>query len=84
MNHDGLYTIPTSALRDQKLAAQFVKRGPRPRSDGLALDGAGRVLMTDIEHRSIARLEAGMLTTLVQHPRVIWADSVATAPDGAI
>ena len=92
MSHERLYKVPTAALRDeslsdQDLAARVVPVGPKPLSDGIAVDAAGNVLITDIEHGAIDRLPvdgAGKLTTLVRSPRVVWADGVVVAPDGAV
>jgi sugar lactone lactonase YvrE len=90
MNHDTLYRIPTAALLDPKLgesqvAAQIVKVGKKPLSDGISRDPVGNILLTDIEHGGIARMTAdGKLQTLIKSPKVIWADGVVMAPDGYI
>ncbi len=90
MSHARLYKVPTAALRDPQLAPaalerQIVELGRKPLSDGITLDRAGNVLLTDIEHGGIARLDAaGRLTTLVTSLDVLWADGVVAAPNGDI
>jgi sugar lactone lactonase YvrE len=90
MSHDRLFKVPTEALRDpalspDDLARQIVAVGKKPLSDGITLERDGSVLITDIEHGGIARLDAaGKLTTLMKSPRVIWADGVVLGADGAV
>lgn len=93
MSHGRLYKVPTAALRDPELseaelAKQIVELGRKPLSDGITLDAQGRILLTDIEHGGIARLDpadpAGKLTTLTRSPSVIWADGVVLSPTGDI
>lgn len=89
MAHDGLYRVPLAALRDATLApAAVVKKVERvsekPLSDGLSIDLAGHVLITDVEHGSIMRHRAdtGTLETLVSTPRIRWSDGLSHGPDG--
>jgi sugar lactone lactonase YvrE len=90
MNHDTLYKVPTAALLDPTLSAdalatQIVAVGKKPLSDGITMDAAGNVLLTDIEHGGIARMGAdGKVQTLVTSKTVIWADGVAMAPDQSV
>jgi len=70
-----------------RLRAPSPPARPQPLSDGIAVDPAGNVLITDVERGAIDRLPAdgqGKLTTLIRSLAVIWADGVAVAPDGAI
>lgn len=89
MTHDGLYRVPLAALRDPALdgaalAAQVERVSDKPLSDGLSIDGAGNVLITDVEHGSVMRRRAdsGALETLVRDPRIRWSDGLSHGPDG--
>jgi sugar lactone lactonase YvrE len=94
MTHDRAFRLPMAALKDAKLDDTALGRlieeiGPKPMSDGIALDAQGRLLITDIENGGIARLDMkaspqGRLRTLVKSPKVIWADGIVAAPDGSI
>jgi sugar lactone lactonase YvrE len=91
MNHDRMYRVPTAALGDvalspRQLAAKVEDVGPKPLSDGITIDGQGRLLITDVEHGGIMRLapDSRELVTLVASPKVVWADGVVLAPDGQV
>ena len=90
MSHEQMYKVPTAALLDatlsaQALSGQIVAVGRKPLSDGITIDSQGSVLITDVEHGGIARLNAkGELTTLTKSPEVAWADGIVVAPDGKV
>lgn len=94
MTHDRVFRLPMAALLDATqgdaaLAAKIEDIGPKPMSDGIALDAQGRLLITDVENGGIARLDPQAPAprrpqTLVKSPEVVWADGVVVAPDGAI
>lgn len=90
MTHDTLFRVPLAALADPALddaalSARIEPLGRKPMSDGITLDTQGRVILTDVENGGLMRREAdGRLLTLVQDPRIVWADGVVQAPDGAL
>lgn len=85
-----LYRVPTEALRDPgvseatlgALVEPFAELGP---VDGLLFDGKGRLYLSTLEDDAIHRLAPdGTLDEVVRDPRIIWPDSFAEGPDGAI
>lgn len=88
MSHQRLYRVPVAALGDPSVdEAAFANlvedQGAKPLSDGITLDAAGRVILTDIEHGGLMRrLDNGQLETLVNDPKIVWADGVVRAPNG--
>ena len=84
------YRIPTAALRDASLApervAAAVERLGQPGvADGYWMDGRGNLYMTSPEDNAVkVRAPDGKVTTVVQDPRLLWPDSLAEGPDGAI
>lgn len=91
MAHSGLYRVPVAALTDTALTPAAVARqvqrvGRKPLSDGIGVDSAGRVLVTDVEHRGLALVSAadGRLQTLVRDPRIRWADGLGFGADGYV
>jgi sugar lactone lactonase YvrE len=90
MSHADLFRIRTSYLQDptlspQELANHLERVGTKPLSDGIELLADGSVLITDVEHGGIARLDpAGKLETLVRSPAIVWADGVTVTPGGDV
>ena len=94
MTHERLFRVPLNALVDPKideitLGQHIEDVGQKPMSDGITIDSQGRILITDIEHGGIARLDPSApplqkLQTLIKSPKIIWADGIVVAPDGSI
>jgi DNA-binding beta-propeller fold protein YncE len=88
MSNDMLYRVPLADVLDAKisaanLSARVERVGKKPLSDGIEAAPDGSVLITDVEHGGIARVDAhGGLQTLVKLGGVSWADGVAVGPDG--
>jgi sugar lactone lactonase YvrE len=86
MAHDGLYKIQVHAAvnaMDGETEPKVHFVGKKPLSDGLSVDTAGRIYITDVEHRGVAVMEPnGSLWTLVKDERIIWADGLSFGGDG--
>ena len=88
LNGSGLYRIRLKDLRNSnlppsQLAALAERYSDKPLSDGLSLDTAGGVYITDVEHSAIFRVSPGNeLTTLIQSPEIRWPDALSFGPDG--
>lgn len=71
MSNDTLYRIRT---RDFHVEAF----GPKPQTDGIAIDDAGNLFMTEVEHGTLALLRADRtLHTLVRDDRLRWPDGLS-------
>jgi hypothetical protein len=89
---DTLYSVSTELLLNPRTsAAQLdaaIKTWPlRPfASDGLARDGDGHILLTDVTHNGVQRLSPlqGQYELLVSDPRISWPDGIAVGPDATI
>ncbi len=85
-NH--LYRVATRHLRDETLDPIQLKRriqrvGLKSMSDGISLDDAGRVYLSDPEHSAILRMDTdGRLQTLIKTDRLRWPDGFSFGPDG--
>lgn len=90
MSHDTLYRIKTSYLLDSRLspnelAAHIETIGKKPLSDGIEVAPDGSVLLTDVEHGSIVRVDAaGKRETLVRLGGVVWSDGVNITTKGDV
>ena len=81
-----LYRIPTAVLNDKtissrKLAKQVETVGLTPAPDGMIFDQAGNLYMADLQANSVVyRTPQSEVKTLVQDPRIKWADTFTLAP----
>lgn len=83
-----LSRIRTHDLQDETLSAtELAQRvetyAPKTMSDGITMDLAGNVYLSDLEHSAIVRLRTDRtMETLVQTPRLRWPDGFSFGPDG--
>lgn len=88
MAHEGLYRISIKTLTDEKLTAKEVEASvefvaKKPLSDGIRLDKAGNVYITDIDHQGVSVVTPKReLKTLIKDKRIRWADGLSFAGDG--
>jgi sugar lactone lactonase YvrE len=88
LNGSGLYRVPLSDLRDEKLPeSQLAKRiepySPKPLSDGLSVDIEGNVYITDIEHNAVFVVRDDRVpATLIRSDDIRWPDALSFGPGG--
>ena len=90
MAHEGLYRVRTADLKNRQLSPaelsgriEFFSR--KPLSDGILVDRAGFVYITDVEHGSVMRVGPDKkLQTVIRSSRIRWADGLSLGPDGTI
>lgn len=76
MSNDTLYRVRVDNLKIEAY-------GPKPQTDGIAIDDAGNVYMTEVEHGTLAFLGGDRkLRTLVRDDRLRWPDGFSLSPDG--
>jgi len=85
-----LYRARTADLNDpripwRELASRVERFAEKTMSDGIAIDAAGTVYLSDLEHSAVVALgQDRQLRTLVKDERLRWPDGFAFAPDGAL
>ncbi len=90
LNGSGLYRVRLKDLKNRtlppsQLARRVERYSDKPLSDGLSLDTAGGVYITDIEHSAIFRVGPDRrLSTLIQSQEIRWPDALSFGPDGYI
>jgi sugar lactone lactonase YvrE len=90
MSNDTLFRVPLADVLDpdlspSTLSAHVMRVGKKPLSDGIEAASDGSVLVTDVEHGGVARVDArGGLQTLVKLAGVSWADGVFVGPSGDV
>ena len=84
----GLYRVPLSALRERglpqaELEASVERYATKPLSDGLGIDAAGNVYVTDVEHNAISIVGPDKKSrTLIRSTALRWPEGIAMGPDG--
>lgn len=88
LSGDRMYRVRTADLDDetispQDLAARVEDYGPKTISDGLSMDVAGNVFISDPEHSAVLVLTPERrLETIVKDGRLRWPDGFSFGPDG--
>jgi sugar lactone lactonase YvrE len=90
MHGETLYRVRTADLRDATLApealAERVERwAERPISDGISMDDAGNIYITDVGANAVGVIDAERkYRILAQDPRLSWPDSFSFGADGKL
>jgi len=84
-----LYRIATDALDDphlseKNLEARVQRAGETEPTDGLWIDGRGRLYLSAVEQDAVKVRDGDRDTTLVQDKRLRWPDTFSEGPDGTI
>jgi hypothetical protein len=88
MNGTALYRVRTldlihPALSDEQLGNLVEKYGPKGVSDGISVDSAGNLYVTDLNNKAIGVLGADRAYRLyLEDPRLLWPDGLSCGPDG--
>jgi sugar lactone lactonase YvrE len=78
--------LANPALGDDELAKRVVRHGPKGVSDGMAIDPAGTIYVTEVTKNAIGALaQDGSYRLLPGDPAWLsWPDSITPGPDGAM
>lgn len=88
LSGDRMYRVRTADLNNATLAPDALARrvedyGPKTLSDGITIDKADNIYISDMEHSAILTLDPDrQLTTLLKDPRLRWPDGFSFGPDG--
>ena len=83
-----LYRVRTRDLRDASLSAADLAgrvevHAAKTMSDGLSIDDAGNIYISDLEHSAIVSLRPDRsLETVIADPRLRWPDGFSFGPEG--
>lgn len=90
VNGRTVWRLPAAAVADthldQATVARRIERYAEKRpSDGIAVDGSGRVFVTDVENSAIGIATPEGYSTLVRDERLLaWPDGFAFGPSGSL
>jgi sugar lactone lactonase YvrE len=91
MTNSRLCRIPMAVMLNPSLSPETFNRsveaiGPKPMSDGIAVDREGRVVITDVEHGRIMALNptTTQLSKLGRSKDIAWPDGIVVANDGDV
>jgi sugar lactone lactonase YvrE len=84
-----LYRITTDAVENPRLSekdieARVERVAETEPTDGLWIDGRGRLYLSAIEQDAVKVRDGDRTTTLVQDKRLRWPDTFSEGPDGTI
>ena len=85
-----LSSIPVHDLDDQKMtdaerSAHVKVFAHTGTAGGTAIDAAGNVYVSDTDHDSVLRITpSGVVSTLIQDPRLVWSDAMWITADGRL
>lgn len=88
MSHESLFRIPVETVTNFDLSNADINKqvetvAKKPLSDGIRVDTAGNVLITDIEHQGVYLVSPdGKGKTLIKDSRIRWADGLSYGADG--
>jgi sugar lactone lactonase YvrE len=91
MTNSRLCRIPMAVVLNPSLSPEafnqgVVDVGPKPMSDGIAIDREGRVIITDVEHGGIMAFNpiTKQLSKLGRSKDIAWPDGIVVANDGNV
>ena len=89
MHGSRLYRVRTERLRDMDATSNQIAAGvedyaPRPVSDGISIDRAGHVYISEIGAHAVGVIEPERRTyrRLIQSPQLSWPDAFSFGPNG--
>ncbi|MEQ9364143.1 MAG: L-dopachrome tautomerase-related protein [Leptospirales bacterium] len=90
VNAQHMYRIRVKYLRDERLSARELARkverfARKSHSDGITMDSADNIYLSDPEYNAVNVLNArGEFKTLITSPKLRWPDGFSFGPDGFV